>query len=180
MDLRTALLKEHSRNQTLKIADYVGLSEPRFKELVDVYLAGPYRITQRSAWALSLCVERYPHLLKPHFKRILDHLKTPGVHNAAKRNTIRLLQFVEVPKVHFGRVADLCFGYLRDNKEAVAIRVFSMSVLNNLARREPDLLGELRITIEDRMHSSSPAFRSRASKILREIKGSEYRSSRNH
>ena len=52
MDLKKAILKEHSRAQAAKIADYVGNNEARFKELVHVYLAGPYRITQRAAWPL--------------------------------------------------------------------------------------------------------------------------------
>jgi hypothetical protein len=60
MDLRKAILKGHTRDQATKIADYVGNNEALFKELVDVYLAGPYRITHRAAWPLSICVECYP------------------------------------------------------------------------------------------------------------------------
>jgi len=169
MDLRTALRKEHSKFQTTKIADYVGINRARFKQLVDVYLAGPYRITQRAAWALSLCVERVPGLLGPHLGPILDHLGTPGVHDAAKRNTVRLLQFIDIPKKYHGKVVDLCFGYLSSKKEPVAVKVFSMSVLKTLVQNEPDLRREFRLVIEDQLPYASPAFRSRASKVLKEI-----------
>jgi hypothetical protein len=169
MDFRDRLQKEHSKNQTIKIADYVGFNKARFKELIDIYLAGPYRITQRAAWPISLCVERHPELILPHLGLILKFAARPGVHDAVKRNTVRLLQFIEIPRRYWGPVAELCFGYLKDRKQAIAIRVFSMTVLSGLVSREPDLRQELKLLIEDELPYGSPAFRSRASRTLREI-----------
>jgi len=169
MDFRDSLQKAHSKVITAKIADYVGLNEARFKQLVEVYLAGPYRITQRAAWPLSLCVERHPGLILPHLNRILTFVTSPGVHDAVKRNTVRLLQFIEIPPRYHGTVANLCFGYLKDRKEPIAVRVFSMTVLSRLVAREPDLGTELRMMIEDELPYASPAFRSRAAKTLKEI-----------
>jgi hypothetical protein len=169
MDFRDRLQKEHSKDLTAKIADYVGLNRARFKELVEVYLAGPYRITQRAAWPLSLCVERHPGLILPHLGLILKFVRRPGVHDAVKRNTVRLLQFIEIPPRYVGAVADLCFGYLRDRKEAIAVRVFSMTVLSRLVSKEPGLGRELKLMIEDELPYASPAFRSRASRTLKEI-----------
>jgi hypothetical protein len=169
MDLRDRLQKELSKNQTAKIADYVGFNKARFKEIVDIYLAGPYRITQRAAWTISLCVERHPELILPHLSQILKHTAGPGVHDAVKRNTVRLLQFIEIPRRYWGPVADLCFGYLKDRKQAIAIRVFSMTVLAKLVSREPDLRLELKLLIEDELPYASPAFKSRASRTLNEI-----------
>ena len=169
MDFRDALQKEHSRAQTIKIADYVGFNRARFKELVEVYLAGPYRITQRAAWPLSLCVERHPRLIRPHLPRILRLARGANVHDAVKRNTMRLLQFVDIPARLSGNVADLCFGFLQNRKEAIAIRVFSMSVLAKLSEKEPDLRNELRLLIDAELPYASPAFRSRAARTLKEI-----------
>jgi len=170
MDFRNSLQKEHSKAQTIKIADYVGFNKAHFKKLVEVYLAGPYRITQRAAWPLSLCIERHPELILPHLTQILNHAARPNVHDAVKRNTVRLLQFIEIPPRYFGKVADLCFGFLKDRKEAIAIRVFSMTVLNNLSAKEPDLRKELVFLIEDELPCASPAFRARARRTLKQIK----------
>ena len=49
MDLKREILKEHSKRQAHKVADYVRDNTKRFENLVNVYLAGPYRVTQRSA-----------------------------------------------------------------------------------------------------------------------------------
>jgi hypothetical protein len=169
MDLRKEILKEHSKKQTGKIIDYVGDSPTRFKALVDVFLQGPYRVTQRAGWPLSYCVERSPALIKPHLKSILDHLRKPGIHDAVKRNTMRLLQFIEIPKRYQGQVADICFEYLQNNKEPVAVRVFSMFVLATIVRENPDLRKELIILIEDHLPYAKPAFISRARKVLKEL-----------
>ena len=170
MDFRDSFQKEHSKAQATKIAEYVGFNRPRFKKLVDVYLAGPYRITQRAAWPLSLCVERHPDLILPHLTQILNHAAKRNVHDAVKRNTVRLLQFIEIPPRYRGKVAELCFRFFRNRKEAIAIRVFSMTVLNKLSMKEPDLRKELELLIEDELPYASPAFRARARRTLKEIK----------
>lgn len=169
MDLTKALLKEHSKAQMTKIVDYVGQNKARFKVLVEVYLSGPYRVTQRAAWPLSYCVERYPGLVKPHLKRLLDFLDKPGIHDAVKRNTLRLLQYIELPKRLHGRVADLCFQYLQSKREPIAVKAFSLTVLQRIVEVEPELGTELKIIIEDQLPYASPAFRSRAMKVLKTI-----------
>jgi hypothetical protein len=56
-----------------------------------------------------------------------------------------------------------------DPKEPIAVRVFSMSVLANITRHEPDLKKELRIIIEDQLPFASAGFRARAKKVLKEL-----------
>lgn len=170
MDLEKEILKQHNKKQANKIADYVSDNTSRFKALVDVYLGGPYRVTQRSAWPLGICIERHPALLKPHVKKILDHLSYPNVHDAAKRNTMRLLQFVDIPKRFHGRVVQTCFDFLQSKHEPVAVKVFSMSVLANIIMDQPELRQELIIVLEDQFPYASAAFRSRARKILKALK----------
>jgi hypothetical protein len=167
MDLKKAIFKEHSRKQAHKIADYVGNNPLRFKQLVEVFAAGPFRVSQRASWPLSTCIERHPHLLKPHFKTILGMLNKPGTHDAVRRNIVRLLQFVDVPKRYQGMAIDRCFELLVNPKMPVAIRAFSMTVLANLIKEEKDLQRELRIVLEDQLPYGSPGFVSRARKVLK-------------
>lgn len=169
MDLREALLKEHSKTQTARIVKYIGKNPERFASLVKIYLVGPYRITQRAAWSLGNCIEQHPHLITPHWKILIDFAKKPGVHDAVKRNTVRLLQFIDVPARHEGKVADLCFQFLSDTSETIAVRCFSMTVLSNIAMKKPELKNELRILIEDQFPYATPGFLSRAKKVLKQL-----------
>jgi hypothetical protein len=169
MDLKKEILKEHSKVQAHKLVDYVGSNASRFKDLVETYLAGPYRVTQRASWPLSIIAEHHPELFAPHLKKLLDFLTKPGIHDSVKRNTMRLLQFIDIPKRNYGQVAELGFEYLQSKKEPVAVKVFAMTVLSRIVKDEPDLRIELKMIIEDQLPYSSAAFISRSKKVLKEI-----------
>lgn len=166
MDLTKTILKEYSKDQVNRIVKYVGNDPNRFKNLVGVFLAGPYRVTQRASWPLSHCVEKHPALIKAHLKPVLDQLSQPNAHDSVKRNIIRLLQFIEIPKRYHGTIADLCFSFLQSKTEPVAIKAFSITVLAKLIEHEPDLASELKIILEDQLPYAKPAFRVRAKKFL--------------
>lgn len=169
MDIKKELLKEHSKRQTSKIVSYIGNDSQRFNILVKAFLEGPYRVTQRAGWPLSYCVEEHPELITPHLKQVIAMIDKPGVHDAVKRNVVRLLQDIEIPRRFYGTIIDKCFR-LMDPKEAIAVRVFSMSVLANIAKAEPDLKKELKIVIEDQLPFGTAAYLSRAKKVLKALK----------
>jgi hypothetical protein len=168
MNIKKELLKEHSKRQTLKIVNYIGDSPDRFKELIHIFLAGPYRVTQRAAWSLSCCVEKNPDLILPYLNVIFKMLDRNDTHDAVKRNIVRLLQFIEIPKKYYGYVVDKCFA-LMNVKEPIAVRVFSMQVLCNVAMKVPDLKKELKLVIEDQLPYASAGFIARAKKVLKEL-----------
>ncbi len=170
LDLKEVILKEHSKKQCNKIVGYIGNNPVRFAELVKIFLDGPYRVTQRAAWPLSCCIEQNPKLIEPHLKRVLNYTIKPNVHDAVKRNVVRLLQFIEVPKQLQGLTAEICYQFFNDKKEPIAVRVFSMTVLVNLAKKLPDLKNELIPLIEDQMPFASAGFISRGRKVLKELK----------
>jgi hypothetical protein len=168
MDIKKELLKEHSKLQTIKVVKYIGHNPKRFNMLIKMFLAGPYRVTQRAAWPLSYCVEAYPELINPHLKSVLKMLDTKDAHDAVKRNILRFLQHIEIPKRFYGIVTDRCFA-LMNPKEPIAIRVFAMTVLANIAKHEPELKKELRIVIEDQMPYGSAGYKARAKKIIKAL-----------
>ena len=169
MDLKEQILKEHSTANCLRITNHVGNNKKRFADLVGVYLAGPYRVTQRAAWPISCCVEEFPELIQPHLNTMLNFLKQPGTHGAVKRNTVRMLQFIDVPKKFQGRVAELCFKFIQDKKEAIAVKAFSLTVLSKLAKEEPGLSNELKISMEEMLPYASAGIRLRINRTLKEL-----------
>lgn len=169
MDLVKEILKEHSKSQTDKIVRYVGEDPQRFEELVKVFRNGPYRVTQRAAWPLSICVEHWPELARPQLKYLVKELQQPNIHNAVKRNIMRLLQYAELPNRSQGKIADLCFKFLTDKTEAIAVQVFAMTVLERIAVDKPEIGRELRMIIQDHLPFASPGYLSRARKTLKNL-----------
>ncbi|MGH9947610.1 MAG: hypothetical protein ACRD6X_10440 [Pyrinomonadaceae bacterium] len=162
MDIREALLAEHSKHQTMKIVRYIGDNPKRFAELMSHFLGPIYRLSQRAAWAVNYCAEHRPELIKPYFGRLVEQLDRDDVHDAVRRNVIRSLQFIEIPKRYHGRVFDACFNLVDDPHQPVAIRVFAMSVAARIAKNKPALLNELRLLVEKHLPHATAGFRARA------------------
>jgi len=167
--LREEILKEHSKAQCTKIVNWVGSSQQRFDELFGLFLDNEYRVTQRAAWPVSYCVIANPHFINKHWKKLISNLKKPNLHDAVKRNSIRLLQDIEIPEKYQGELMDICFKYLGSPTEALAVKVFSMSVLGNLAKKYPEIKPELKLLIEDQLPNQSAGFISRGKKILKQL-----------
>ena len=144
MNIIKELSKDFSKAKCDKIVAYIGKDQERFKELIEAFLNGPYRQTQRAAWPLSYAVQKNPSLIKPHLKRVLRNLNKPGIHDAVRRNTVRFLQSIEIPQSLQGEALDTCFKFLQNPKEPVAIKVFAMTVVANLAKEHPEIQNELK------------------------------------
>jgi len=169
IDLEQLLREEHSKKQTDRIVRFIGNDKRRFAALIRLFFKGEYRITQRAAWPLSYCVSAHPGLIGPYFKPLLENLARKDVHPAVVRNTVRLLQDVSIPKKYHGRVMNTCFEFLLAEGTPIAVKAFSLTILGGLARDYPDIRGELKLVIEEQWEHASPAIRSRAKKILKEI-----------
>lgn len=168
--IRAMLEKERSKAQCDRIVRYVGNDPDRFSELIETFFAGPYRVTQYAAWPLSYVVIAHPELVSRHLGKLIRKLGEPGVHDAVKRNILRFLPAVDIPAKYHEKLIELCFGFLTDRNEAVAIQVFAMEVLSKLITPYPELERELAIILEGELPYATPGYRSRALKILRRIK----------
>lgn len=169
MKLREEILKEHSKAQCTKIVKWVGSNQSRFDELFRLFLQDEYRVVQRAAWPVSYCVEAHPKLIDKHWKKLMDNLKKPGLHNAVKRNSVRFMQDIGLPEKYHGQIMDLCFQFLESPAEALAVKVFSMTVLANLAKFYPEIKPELILLIEDQLPHQTPGFKSRAKLVLKQL-----------
>ncbi len=84
-----------------------------------------------------------------------------------KRNVVRILQFVEIPRKLQGVVANLCFELISSIDEPIAVRTFSITVPAKIAQEEPELKKELEIVVRQMLPYATPAFRGRAKKLLK-------------
>ena len=167
MDIRQALMTEHSKQQTMAIVEFIGDDPQRFAELMKLFFAGEYRLTQRAAWPMNYCAERHPKLIRPYLPKLLDCLEREDMHDAVRRNVVRLLQYIEIPKRLTGKVYSHCVDLLDDIEQPIAVRVFAMTVAARIAQSEPDLLNELKLIVSKHLPHATAAFRVRAREILK-------------
>lgn len=147
---------------------YIGNDTQRFAELMHLFLSGEYRISQRASWVVSHCVEAEPSLIEPYLAQII-HFAQQDVHDAVTRNILRLLQTIRVPEQLEGDLVNFCFQILEDKSRPIAIRTFALTVAYTCSLPYPELLQELRILLEDQLPYEAPAFKSRGSKLLKQL-----------
>jgi hypothetical protein len=124
--------------------------------------------------ALSYCVINNPPFIQKHFSNLVKNLGKPNAGDSVKRNTVRLLQHISIPKQFHGEIMSICFNFISDPQEKVAVKAFSLSILQNLCRQYPEIRQEIKTIIEDRWDYETAAFRSRARKILKELSSEKH------
>lgn len=102
--------------------------------------------------------------LKPYLKSIE---KQPV---AIKRNVMRTLSLSDIPAGLTGLAFSKAFSLHAELSETIAVKVFAMTVMTQVALKEPDLRNEVIIAIEEQLPYGSAAYRSRAAKLLKKLK----------
>lgn len=168
MDIPQQLLAGRSLAHVKQLSVHIGGDKSKFDALMHCFLGDNPLLAQRAAHVMSWCCDAHPDLILPYLPDVIGLAKS-DTSTALKRNGIRVLQNIDIPEEYQGLVAELCFDLLTARGESIAVKVFSMTVLSNICVGEPELSKELRMIIEDQMPYASPAFLSRARRILKRL-----------
>ena len=169
MDLRAAILKEHSKAQAINISSYVGDDAERFAALMELFLGKETRITQRAAYSVSYCTDKHPELAIPYYPAFIKAIDKEG-HIAIKRNALRVLANQDLPEKYWGILADRCMLILADPQEPIAVHRYAMEIVWNICQEVPELALEFKILLEDIMEFSSTGGKNYANKLLKQIR----------
>ncbi len=167
MNLREEIAKKYSKAGCDRIVAWIGDDQKRFDELFKLFTSDEYRIVQTASGPLSYCVKECPRLIKKHFASLIKNVQKPAANGAVKRNTVRLLQFTEIPEKYQGDVMNICFEFIQSITEKVAVKAFSLTVLQNLSAQYPEIVPEIKLIIDERMPHETVAFKNRAQRFLK-------------
>jgi hypothetical protein len=167
MNIRSELLREHSKINAEKITTYACKSKKNFDELMQCFLGTDSCVAQRSAYSVGKAVDHHKDIIVLYIPVLVAQLSRTDVHDAIIRNSLRILQEVEIPEDLHGEVMNVCFNFIEDPAAAIAFKAFSLTILHNLSKIYPELKNELKLIIEARWDTETPAFRSRGRKILK-------------
>lgn len=139
-----------------------------FEALMQCFLSDNSRLCQCASNPLSKIGELKPQLLIPYYPNFLEQLERPK-HDAVVRNIFRIWQFVDIPEAYEGFIYDKSIAFLENPNNAIAIRVFAMTVASNIALKYPALIPEVVTLIELYFDNGSAGFKSRATKLLKKM-----------
>ena len=167
MSIKSEILKSYSKQNTVRVANLIGQDIDLFKELMSIYFnAEDMDLARKAAWVLRHCVDQYPCLAEPYVKKIINYLSKEGHHDAIKRNGLAILQIISIPEELYGPITNICFEFIQSGKEAIAIKAYSMRILDKIGNDIPEIRHELKLVVEELLPYESAGFKSSARRIL--------------
>ena len=168
MDLKTKLKSRISKNEIVELIQLLNNNRISIEEIIDLL---KNKETQfQASWLMTHLVENKPSILKEiHITQLAEILENT-THEGLERNIWRSLNFVEIPPETHESLINTAFEKLENHKTAIAIQVFSMSVLEKLLIKEVELQLALKAILELKLERQpTPGLKSRATKIINRI-----------
>src|SRR5690606_16722218 len=108
------LLKDYSKAQMLRITSFISNDEAYFEKLMYlVFKSQDAKVRQRAAWCMSNVFDIYPYLIYPYIATLINMLDEADLHDALKRNTLRVLQSINIPEHLQGKALELCYNFFK-------------------------------------------------------------------
>ena len=178
MNIKEALFAEHSKEQAVAVAKLACESIDNMQQLVDCLLSKDTIVAQRAAWSIGWSVKINHSSLMPFLHLLIPLIEKKDVHDAVIRNTMLVLETINIPEEYHGIVMNDCFNFIENPATPPAIKAYSLTTVYNLSKYYPEILQELKIIIEENWENESPAFKSRGKKILKSIKRNNIKNTR--
>jgi hypothetical protein len=146
------------------------LEQGKEKELVTIALGSDQIVGNRAMWVLAHCAEIEPKRIRSFHITLVNHLKNEGIHSGIIRSILHIFQHQDIPKQVETFLLEKCFEYVQNSTQAIAVRVFAMTVIFNISKPYPELLNELYVLLSKIIETEESAgIKSRARAVLKEI-----------
>jgi len=138
------LNKDSSRAVADYLVNLISDNQLNFNFIFDYCISEKYPINMRAARVLQLSAEKYPILAEAIVDKITDALLNCN-NEGVKRSFIKILQNTNILKKvkSAGMVINKCFEWILSEKESYAVRCYSIDLVKNYCKIEPELKNEL-------------------------------------
>ena len=167
--MKELLSKKASRANSYRVVALVSEDPKLYKELVGLIVKNESPVSEKAAWAMNHCFEEGKGYFQEYFKEMTAILADKSYSDSIKRNIVRLFQFVEIPEEHQATIIDSCFMLVTNKNTAVAVKAFSLGVLEKMVKLYPELKNELIASIENLMPGASSGLKNRGGHILKRL-----------
>jgi hypothetical protein len=171
MDIESILISNRSKIQIQNIIETIIESPQKLEELIKILMDKNLSpIHYRAAWVLGYLAPLGNDAFQKYWKFLLELLKKEDQHPTITRSITRLFQKLELPEKYHGQLIDISFNILTSEKQSLAQRANTMTILFNYSRKYPDIQNELRYVIQELLQFKSEAsIQSRGIKILNQL-----------
>lgn len=139
-----------------------------YKEAIELAISNKQPYSWRSAWLLWSCMEENDIRVQGYIRKIIDTIPTKeGGH---QRELIKILAKMELNDEHEGRLFNICMNIWESINKRPSVRYNAFVFILKIAKRHPELSGELAFITQDRyLESLSPGIRNSISRMIKEF-----------
>lgn len=160
-------------------SQYILANDHLFFQLLQFCFSSQQKLAAKACWVFEFVCQENPTLLFPHFDYFIENLKYVKF-DSAKRPLCRILSLFchEASKFEdFNNlftinnrqaITEICFDWLINN-EKVALKCYSMRILEFLGRDNEWIHPELQLILEQNIHLHSAAYKAAAKDVLKKI-----------
>jgi hypothetical protein len=169
MDLNNFLANSIVGLKKEEIGAMFGPDQEKFQQLFTISFSRDMPICWRATWLMDYMSELHPWLAENYIDRIWKEI--PEKHpDGVTRSAMRLLSRYPVPEDHQGIATDLSLEWLSRESVPVAIKVYCMEILVQIAKLYPELGQEIIAIIEEQLPNGSAGYKARARHVIGELK----------
>ena len=166
MNIKNELLKDRNKFKINEVAKYVKLNNSKLIDLVSLLKTKDDFLQYRVSWCLSTCYDLKVPNISLHCEVLMNTLLSSSS-SSVKRNLLRVLQWIDIPEKHHGNLINSCFSFVDDINEPVAVKAFSLGILEKMCGFYPDLKKELLLVCENHRNTKSAGIKSRINRIYK-------------
>lgn len=168
MNLEEKLNLVSSKDAVQEVVDSIGSNKERFADLMNQFFNGNERIVKKAAWVMGHAVNKYPFLINPYLEKMILMLSLE-LPNWTTRNIVRTIQVVDIPEDLLGLAFERCYEFVSKPNTPTAIKIFSMTTLYNICKKEPELKNEVAeiIQLQLEFDNASKGISNRGKRVLK-------------
>jgi hypothetical protein len=168
-NVKDLLAEKYTGAHMKKMVRIASADAKLFKDLSAVFTGKDEELARRASWPIGYIAAQQTEMSTKYIGKYIQLLKQQNRHPSIYRNTFRILQNFPLPEKYKAEVYDLALRYIQNAVHPGSIRAFAMSAALNAGKEHSELIHELKIVLEALSGEETPAIRSRANTVLKQI-----------
>ena len=167
-DWRELLYERWDKDWMPRLVQHIADNPNVFKEVFSAFEEKNGRIAHRSGFILGSVFKQQPELLLPRIGLLLSKMAEPP-HEWYRWHVLWYLSHCKFPTEHDGLAATYAFEELGKSYAKPAVKNASMRLLTFICKRNPELIPEYKLHLENIIENERPTLVNQAKKILKDF-----------
>jgi hypothetical protein len=144
--------------------------EVSIDDVVNLALSNEQPHARFACWILTHYLDECDkNALNEYVDRAIDFLPYPK-HTGQKREILRWLTICKIKTEKLGQLLDFCLEVLPDNSLPIAVKIHAMTIIDNIAKKEPEIIPEFAAIITDMLPYTTVGGDNKINKLLAKYK----------